>query len=484
VYDELIRRMEAESGGPDAAAPFLPVRDDFHPKRNQARQKLATLPRNRFKDLASDVFYELKRRYPEFQDDDVSARGRGDLERRRLRRGRGRGKTGVAIVDADDSPLSQAPAQEDRYEEPPAPGPVPIRNPYGTSSQPQPISQPDRTRVNPTPPPMSRLNSAASSHQRQGSRNISSSSVGTHRSRPSRDRTRGDSMEQLDSFDRSSGIGAGLGSMNPTAATSEVVVPNKSRLREEDIEVPYARDSVIEPISRGPSRAFSRNSQRAGDRDSRLSASTSASMSGFDRTRGGIDQRNGGEEVGFANANTNANANGNAQEMLSPNLTDDNREYYHRMSFSSNVTNKSKLPLNGGWDEDKEKKIEAAERDRRREWEEEVRGLKEVRRVGLGVCCRAMSVWGDRGIVLIGGCRSAQPPTLRHCAHCSTSWTLLGTRQRRPGSTASSERVRPRMRLSNGGIGTKGSKTSCGAWKMRKRNWNRRSAKEEEQEQA
>jgi hypothetical protein len=129
-------------------------------------------------------------------------------------------------------------------------------------------------------------------------------------------------------------------------------------------------------------------------------------MSGFDRSRGAMDQRNGGEEVGMGNAN--ANANGNAQEMLSPNLTDDNREYYDRMSFSSNVTNKSKLPLNGGWGEDKEKKIraeyefrivglerraamaeqereearrgEAAERDRRREWEEEVRGLKEVRR--------------------------------------------------------------------------------------------------------
>lgn len=50
--------------------PFLPVRDDFHPKRNQARQKLATLPRNRFKDLASDVFFELKRRYPEFEEEE------------------------------------------------------------------------------------------------------------------------------------------------------------------------------------------------------------------------------------------------------------------------------------------------------------------------------------------------------------------------------------------------------------------------------
>ncbi|KAG0235132.1 component of the polarisome [Actinomortierella wolfii] len=45
--------------------PFLPVRDDYHPKRNQARQKLATLPQNRFKDLASDVYVQLERQFPE-----------------------------------------------------------------------------------------------------------------------------------------------------------------------------------------------------------------------------------------------------------------------------------------------------------------------------------------------------------------------------------------------------------------------------------
>lgn len=50
------------------SVPFLPVREDFHPKRNQARQKLATLPASRFKDLSSDVFYELSRRYPEFKE--------------------------------------------------------------------------------------------------------------------------------------------------------------------------------------------------------------------------------------------------------------------------------------------------------------------------------------------------------------------------------------------------------------------------------
>ncbi len=90
VYDELMRRIIVDNGSLEGAgmfdsagfhiaelttfliAPFLPVRDDFHPKRNQARQKLATLPKNRFKDLASDVFHELRRRYPEFDEQDVS----------------------------------------------------------------------------------------------------------------------------------------------------------------------------------------------------------------------------------------------------------------------------------------------------------------------------------------------------------------------------------------------------------------------------
>jgi hypothetical protein len=49
-------------------AEYLPQRPDFHPKRNQARQKLATLPKIRFRDLASDVYFELERRYPEFKE--------------------------------------------------------------------------------------------------------------------------------------------------------------------------------------------------------------------------------------------------------------------------------------------------------------------------------------------------------------------------------------------------------------------------------
>ena len=63
LFSYLVRRSHP------LPVPFLPVRDDFHPKRNQARQKLATLPTGRFKDLSSDVYYELARRYPEFKEE-------------------------------------------------------------------------------------------------------------------------------------------------------------------------------------------------------------------------------------------------------------------------------------------------------------------------------------------------------------------------------------------------------------------------------
>jgi hypothetical protein len=96
VYDELMRRIEDSDGGQPGqrafarrsssrrtestwvalAEPFLAVRPDFHPKRNQARQKLATLPLLRFRDLASDVYFELDRRYPEFADDEVRSLAR------------------------------------------------------------------------------------------------------------------------------------------------------------------------------------------------------------------------------------------------------------------------------------------------------------------------------------------------------------------------------------------------------------------------
>ncbi|KAJ2455037.1 component of the polarisome [Coemansia sp. RSA 2336] len=77
VYDELIRRTTPEQASswhidptalldshPFLGLPFLPVRDHYHPKRNQARQKLATLSRPKFVNLVHDVDEELKRRFP------------------------------------------------------------------------------------------------------------------------------------------------------------------------------------------------------------------------------------------------------------------------------------------------------------------------------------------------------------------------------------------------------------------------------------
>ncbi|KAF4760368.1 hypothetical protein HAV15_006189 [Penicillium sp. str.  len=70
VYDELIRRQQASPppGRPPRpdVPPYLPARNDFHEKRNHARQKLAALHHVRFRDLATDVFCELERRFPHF----------------------------------------------------------------------------------------------------------------------------------------------------------------------------------------------------------------------------------------------------------------------------------------------------------------------------------------------------------------------------------------------------------------------------------
>jgi len=380
--------------------PFLPVRDDFHPKRNQARQKLATLPRNRFKDLASDVFFELNRRFPEFEAEHVSHPGKHN-----------------AVADHQDG--------EDAFADPPpAPGP---RHPFsaaGSSSHLYP-DQAERSRMDPTPPPIARLNSASSSHRRQASRNVSGgSSVGSsgipgHRQRPSRDE------------------GNSRGQPNPTATTSDMVVPNKSRMREEEIEVPYARDSMImdEP------RAQSRSSNRPGSRSS------------FQDQRGtptGMRQDSG--------------------DVMSPASADD-REYYDRMSFSSNVTNKSKLPTgSGGYDEKEQKirsdyelkiaglerRLQAAERDRddarrqeafeaerRREMEDELRGMKEVSH--------------QPGNLLT----YSEPPHMRlRYAHYSMSWISPKTPQKPLEHMASRTPGAPKRRRSIGNVAVKHSKMS------------------------
>ncbi|KAI6957796.1 hypothetical protein KC329_g17869, partial [Hortaea werneckii] len=71
VYDELVRREDERLGRVPNVPRSLPPKQTFHPKRNQARQKLSTLPVERFKQLATDVFYELERRIPRFAGGDI-----------------------------------------------------------------------------------------------------------------------------------------------------------------------------------------------------------------------------------------------------------------------------------------------------------------------------------------------------------------------------------------------------------------------------
>ncbi|KAK4201824.1 hypothetical protein QBC40DRAFT_48994 [Triangularia verruculosa] len=76
VFDELKRR-ETTARRPPNAPPgsgppdYLLPEDNFHPKRNQARQKLSSLGPPRFRDLATDVFCELERRFPRFAVGDI-----------------------------------------------------------------------------------------------------------------------------------------------------------------------------------------------------------------------------------------------------------------------------------------------------------------------------------------------------------------------------------------------------------------------------
>ena len=71
VYDELIRREDERAQRVPNVPRSLPPKQNFHPKRNQARQKLSTLPVERFRQLATDVFYELERRIPRFAGSEI-----------------------------------------------------------------------------------------------------------------------------------------------------------------------------------------------------------------------------------------------------------------------------------------------------------------------------------------------------------------------------------------------------------------------------
>lgn len=134
VYDELIRRQAASRvppNTPNGPPQFLLPRDNFHPKRNQARQRLSSLGPPRFRDLAADVFHELERRFPRFVGSEIprvasgmSMRGPG---------GPGPGRTGTPVNGNGFPPRGQSrrpsnasslrgPPPGDPYSIPPSPG--------------------------------------------------------------------------------------------------------------------------------------------------------------------------------------------------------------------------------------------------------------------------------------------------------------------------------------------------------------------------
>lgn len=213
VYDELIRR---NNNSETNEVPFLPVRDDFHPKRNQARQKLATLPKTRFKDLASDVFFELGRRYPEFKEPETPSEY-------------------PSTADSEEQAPPRQPSMDAIRE-----GEVVMRKGSGGTMS------------------SARKDSSGSNGTYLGAR--SQGSGPTDRRRPSEDVNFGPSAIRRPSEDtvrnpygragskddnllrKSLARDSYAPSVAPSTATSGVVIPNKSTIAEEEIKVPYGTD--------------------------------------------------------------------------------------------------------------------------------------------------------------------------------------------------------------------------------------------------
>ncbi|OAX41205.1 hypothetical protein K503DRAFT_685940 [Rhizopogon vinicolor AM-OR11-026] len=188
VYDELVRRRRNNS---ENDVPFLPVRDEFHPKRNQARQKLATLPSAKFEDLCSDVYFEIMRRYPEFTESE---------------------NLGMA------SPASA-------YDDVPSPE-------FHTSPRPDIPILPHTTRIGRSSEDRgsAREDEPRRSEDAYAPRQQASMDYGADFGR----RPSGSASIRSDS--------TGTTNAQSATATSGMVIPNKSTIAEEDIEVPYGRE--------------------------------------------------------------------------------------------------------------------------------------------------------------------------------------------------------------------------------------------------
>lgn len=132
VFDELMRRQSLgrrPSGpGSQPPPPYLMPESNFHPKRNQARQKLSSLGPPRFRDLATDVYCELERRFPRFAAGDmprvgspVSVRSQATVNGGYPPRSQSRSQSRTRRP-SDASSMRGGPPRGDPYGVPPSPG--------------------------------------------------------------------------------------------------------------------------------------------------------------------------------------------------------------------------------------------------------------------------------------------------------------------------------------------------------------------------
>lgn len=128
VFDELMRRQAAARvppNSPTAPPAYLLPEKNFHPKRNQARQRLSSLGPPRFRDLAADVFHELERRFPRFVGMDIPRGSSGMSMRGPPRTGTpssGYGPRGPRMRQPSDASSMRGPPPPDAYGIPPSPG--------------------------------------------------------------------------------------------------------------------------------------------------------------------------------------------------------------------------------------------------------------------------------------------------------------------------------------------------------------------------
>ncbi|KAG6333822.1 hypothetical protein ID866_5270 [Astraeus odoratus] len=302
VYDELVRRKTNTS---DNEVPCLPAREDFHPKRNQARQKLATLPPPRFEDLSSDVFFELSRRYPEFKEEDESVPA-------------GVGSPHSTYEDMPSPEFHTSP-RSDSVILPPSlrSGRVSedraIDSGYGSSSLGRRPSEEGFGRHRPSDDEIPSARRSEDTHSNRSGNTDDSTLAYSARRKPSQDMRATAAANAASAragaaadFGRRPSASASIRSDSSGAtgaqsatATSGMIIPNKSTIAEEDIEVPFGREIRDSSGTAIDDRDRSQERGRNGDGDAGTDVEDNSTMVGLSglsarlRSQGDFDDDGG-----------------------------------------------------------------------------------------------------------------------------------------------------------------------------------------------